>query len=175
MIHVGLPTPRSMKSPCSGSSSLLPLKLSHFTFCTHVLCSSRVRPGRAWRAWRLETLDAGNIQEPLLWPLILYFAAVMILVAGMIVTSYVYLWRAGALDGGNTRCPKAAQPVGGQGRSEVLKLFRSEPMMGNNQQDSFRRNILLAKLEDLLAWDRKNSLWPFNFCFCVVTWKWLRA
>jgi NADH-quinone oxidoreductase subunit B len=39
----------------------------------------------------------------------------------------------------------------------------NEPLMDNDQQDSFRRNILLARLEDLVAWGRKNSLWPFNF------------
>jgi NADH-quinone oxidoreductase subunit B len=26
-----------------------------------------------------------------------------------------------------------------------------------------RRNILLSRLQDLLAWGRKNSIWPFNF------------
>ena len=30
-------------------------------------------------------------------------------------------------------------------------------------EESVRRNILLTKLEDLLAWGRKNSMWPFNF------------
>ena len=26
-----------------------------------------------------------------------------------------------------------------------------------------RRNLVLARLQDLLAWGRKNSIWPFNF------------
>src|SRR3989454_2075244 len=30
-------------------------------------------------------------------------------------------------------------------------------------EDAARRNLLLARLQDLLAWGRKNSIWPFNF------------
>jgi NADH-quinone oxidoreductase subunit B len=30
-------------------------------------------------------------------------------------------------------------------------------------EDAARRNFLLARLQDLLAWGRKNSIWPFNF------------
>ena len=30
-------------------------------------------------------------------------------------------------------------------------------------EDSVRRNLVLARLQDLLAWGRKNSIWPFNF------------
>lgn len=30
-------------------------------------------------------------------------------------------------------------------------------------EDVFQRNILLAKLDDLLAWGRSHSVWPYNF------------
>jgi NADH-quinone oxidoreductase subunit B len=30
-------------------------------------------------------------------------------------------------------------------------------------EQAVRRNIVLSRLEDLLAWGRKNSIWPFNF------------
>jgi NADH-quinone oxidoreductase subunit B len=30
-------------------------------------------------------------------------------------------------------------------------------------EDAARRNLLLTRLQDLLAWGRKNSIWPFNF------------
>jgi NADH-quinone oxidoreductase subunit B len=30
-------------------------------------------------------------------------------------------------------------------------------------EETARRSIALAKLEDLVAWGRKNSIWPFNF------------
>jgi NADH-quinone oxidoreductase subunit B len=30
-------------------------------------------------------------------------------------------------------------------------------------EESVRSNVLLGKLQDLLAWGRKNSIWPFNF------------
>jgi NADH-quinone oxidoreductase subunit B len=36
--------------------------------------------------------------------------------------------------------------------------------------DPIARNILMAKLQDLVAWGRKNSIWPFNFglSYCYV-------
>jgi len=30
-------------------------------------------------------------------------------------------------------------------------------------EQAVRRNVLLSRLQDLLAWGRKNSIWPFNF------------
>ena len=30
-------------------------------------------------------------------------------------------------------------------------------------EQAVRRSLLLSRLEDLVAWSRKNSLWPFNF------------
>jgi len=30
-------------------------------------------------------------------------------------------------------------------------------------EQAVRRNLILSRLEDLLAWGRKNSIWPFNF------------
>ncbi len=30
-------------------------------------------------------------------------------------------------------------------------------------EDSVKRSVLLSRLEDLIAWGRKYSLWPFNF------------
>jgi NADH-quinone oxidoreductase subunit B len=39
----------------------------------------------------------------------------------------------------------------------------SPPEAGGSFEDAVRRNLLLARLEDLIAWGRKNSVWPFNF------------
>lgn len=30
-------------------------------------------------------------------------------------------------------------------------------------EEALRRNLLFARLEDMVAWGRKNSVWPFNF------------
>ncbi|MCW8884704.1 MAG: NADH-quinone oxidoreductase subunit B [Motiliproteus sp.] len=33
----------------------------------------------------------------------------------------------------------------------------------NSAEEEVRRNTLLTNLEDMVAWGRKNSVWPFNF------------
>lgn len=40
-------------------------------------------------------------------------------------------------------------------------LSISDPM--GSIHDAVRRSVLLARLEDILSWSRKNSIWPFNF------------
>ena len=34
---------------------------------------------------------------------------------------------------------------------------------GSGMQDAVKKNAALARLQDLIAWGRKNSIWPFNF------------
>lgn len=33
----------------------------------------------------------------------------------------------------------------------------------NTAEDAVRRSLIMTRLQDLLAWGRKNSIWPFNF------------
>jgi NADH-quinone oxidoreductase subunit B len=40
---------------------------------------------------------------------------------------------------------------------------RTGPPSSGSFADAVRRNLVLARLEDLVAWGRKNSVWPFNF------------
>jgi NADH-quinone oxidoreductase subunit B len=42
--------------------------------------------------------------------------------------------------------------------SGLVEIRENEPF-----EHSVRKNIVLAKLQDLVAWGRKNSMWPFNF------------
>lgn len=43
----------------------------------------------------------------------------------------------------------------------------SKPKQHDNEDHAFddavRRNVFLTRLQDLVAWGRKNSIWPFNF------------
>ena len=37
------------------------------------------------------------------------------------------------------------------------------PVVDTALDDHLRRNLVMTNLEDMLAWGRKNSIWPFNF------------
>lgn len=40
----------------------------------------------------------------------------------------------------------------------------SSPQPGGSSVDDFiRQNVMMGKLEDMVSWGRKNSIWPFNF------------
>src|SRR5215813_170665 len=45
----------------------------------------------------------------------------------------------------------------------ALHNYRNSADAGGSFDDVVRRNLILARLQDLLAWGRKNSIWPFNF------------
>ncbi len=37
------------------------------------------------------------------------------------------------------------------------------PMTGGTLEETVRQSIVLGRVQDLVAWGRKNSMWPFNF------------
>jgi NADH-quinone oxidoreductase subunit B len=40
----------------------------------------------------------------------------------------------------------------------------SVPLSGNSSfEETIKQSVILSRLQDLLAWGRKNSMWPFNF------------
>jgi len=48
-------------------------------------------------------------------------------------------------------------------RWSLSKPGAPAPGNGGTMEDAVRRNVLLARLDDLVAWGRKNSVWPYNF------------
>jgi NADH-quinone oxidoreductase subunit B len=49
-------------------------------------------------------------------------------------------------------------------RNKSVNSFITRPGdVSASADDPVKRSVLLTKLQDLLAWGRKNSIWPFNF------------
>ncbi|MFA5072723.1 MAG: NADH-quinone oxidoreductase subunit NuoB [Nitrospirota bacterium] len=44
-----------------------------------------------------------------------------------------------------------------------FSLTNPDSVNQNTLEDVVRKNIIMAKLQDMVAWGRKNSIWPFNF------------
>jgi NADH-quinone oxidoreductase subunit B len=47
--------------------------------------------------------------------------------------------------------------------SPVDAPTRTDGMYGDHLETAVRRSLILSKLEDLVSWSRKNSIWPFHF------------
>ena len=50
----------------------------------------------------------------------------------------------------------------GGGRAQPDHAQRTE-VPGGTFSDAVRRNLILTRLQDMVAWGRKYSIWPFNF------------
>jgi NADH-quinone oxidoreductase subunit B len=47
---------------------------------------------------------------------------------------------------------------------QISKTFEPLPVIqDSSMEDAVKQSVVLTKLQDLLAWGRKNSMWPFNF------------
>ncbi len=44
-----------------------------------------------------------------------------------------------------------------------LEKSSGKPLAGTGVDTALNRSFVLTRLEDLIAWGRKNSIWPFNF------------
>jgi len=47
--------------------------------------------------------------------------------------------------------------------SKVDASPQGDPLSGEHLETAVRRSLILSRLEDLVAWGRKNSIWPFHF------------
>jgi len=58
-----------------------------------------------------------------------------------------------------------AQKKNGSDRGKVIPFMNNEGPYthGQSMEDAVGKVLIMSRLQDLLAWGRKNSLWPFNF------------
>src|SRR5664280_824257 len=58
-----------------------------------------------------------------------------------------------------------AQKKNGSDRGKVIPFMNNEGPHTHRQsmEDAVGKVLIMSRLQDLLAWGRKNSLWPFNF------------
>ena len=85
----------------------------------------------------------------------------MLVFVGVLVAALVYLWRLGALDWGPRRDrPRALY----RGRSLMRwSLSKAAAPAGGSVGEAIKRHLILTRLQDIVAWGQKNSIWPFNF------------
>jgi NADH-quinone oxidoreductase subunit B len=59
---------------------------------------------------------------------------------------------------------RPGEPAPGAPSSGDRPLRRMDaPATDSVSEEEVKRNIFTAKLEDMIAWGRKNSVWPYNF------------
>ena len=59
--------------------------------------------------------------------------------------------------------PTTSSPGEGAPEMRPTAPISPEPTSDPRMDEAIRRSFVLARLDDLLAWGRKNSLWPFHF------------
>jgi NADH-quinone oxidoreductase subunit B len=58
----------------------------------------------------------------------------------------------------------AAEPQGGRSPAAEPAALADPSRPGSGSfQEAVRRNLILGRLDEILAWARKYSIWPFNF------------
>jgi len=49
-------------------------------------------------------------------------------------------------------------------KTSILKgSVRNSEMEKELNEEAISRSVLLGKLDDMISWGRKNSIWPFGF------------